>query len=298
MDISIIIINYNTEEITKNCIDSIFKYSKDISFEIILVDNASTDGSKETFTADIRIKYIYLSENVGFGKANNTGYKLSTGKYIFLLNSDTLLKNNALRLFYDKMETLPLQIGYTGCILKDNKNEYASSFGYFITIKRCLKYALYPYKKRLLLLFNYTLQQELHEQLIIKDDYKEVEVIIGADLFIRNEIIKKHGLFDPVFFMYHEENDMQRKYYNEGFRGAIIKGPQIIHLEGKSSLKIHRIIYSTKSTFIYLKKWNTYSKYLAFRFIYAFLSIPFLFKREYPLKDRLYYMKQILAPIN
>ena len=100
MDVSVIIVNYNTKKLTKNCIDSIFQNTKDVKFEVILVDNASTDGSKEFFEQDNRIKYIYSTTNLGFGKANNLGYKEASGKYLFLLNSDTLLLNNAIDLFY------------------------------------------------------------------------------------------------------------------------------------------------------------------------------------------------------
>ena len=91
MEVSIIIVNYNTCDITKNCINSIFEYTKDIKFEIILVDNNSKDKSYSVFSNDNRITYLYQQNNLGFGKANNLGFKHAKGKYIFLLNSDTLL---------------------------------------------------------------------------------------------------------------------------------------------------------------------------------------------------------------
>ena len=103
MDVSIIIVNYNTKDLTKKCIESVIKYTTNILYEIILVDNASMDGSKELFEKDIRIKYIYNSTKDGFGKANNLGLKYSSGKYVFLLNSDTILMNNAVYQFYKAM---------------------------------------------------------------------------------------------------------------------------------------------------------------------------------------------------
>ena len=97
MNISIIIVNYNTREVTKQCLDSIFKWTKDVSFEVIVVDNNSHDGSKEMLASYPNIKYVQSGGNLGFGKANNLGYKFSSGRYILLLNSDTYLLNNAIK---------------------------------------------------------------------------------------------------------------------------------------------------------------------------------------------------------
>ena len=104
LDVSIIIINYNTCKMTCECIDSIVEKTHGISYEIILVDNASTDGSKEFFEKDERIAYIYSERNGGFGYGNNLGMKVAKGKYFFLLNSDTLLVNNAVKEFFDYAE--------------------------------------------------------------------------------------------------------------------------------------------------------------------------------------------------
>ena len=106
MDVSIIIVNYNTKELTAACINSIFQYTEGVEFEVILVDNASTDGSREFFRKDTRIILIESEINLGFGRANNLGYEYSHGKYVFLLNSDTYLLNNAVKIFYDRMSVL------------------------------------------------------------------------------------------------------------------------------------------------------------------------------------------------
>lgn len=100
MDVSIIIVNYNTYDLTAACIQSIIEHTKRISYEIIVVDNASTDGSKEKFERDSRIKYIYSEKNGGFGYGNNRGIEIANGDYFFLLNSDTLLLNNAIYEFF------------------------------------------------------------------------------------------------------------------------------------------------------------------------------------------------------
>ena len=91
MDVSIIIVTYNTLKMTNNCLESIIEYTQGINYEIILVDNASKDGSKDFFEKDLRIHYIYSESNLGFGRANNLGAKVAKGKYLFLLNCSFLV---------------------------------------------------------------------------------------------------------------------------------------------------------------------------------------------------------------
>lgn len=107
MDVSVIIVNYNTLGLTSDCIESIIAQTSTVEYEIILVDNASTDGSKEVFAQDKRIKYIYSDQNLGFGRANNLGIREAKGRYLFFLNSDTILLNNAVKLFFDFCEKNP-----------------------------------------------------------------------------------------------------------------------------------------------------------------------------------------------
>ena len=100
--VSIIIVNYNTKQLTLNCLKSIYEYTKDIDFEIIVVDNASSDGSVEAIRESFPIvNVIGSNENLGFGRANNLGAKYAQGKYLFLLNSDTLLIENSIKKLYD-----------------------------------------------------------------------------------------------------------------------------------------------------------------------------------------------------
>ena len=96
MDVSIIIVNYNTCELTRNCLKSVFEQTKNIDFEVIVSDNGSKDGSVEMIKKEF--PYVILIENnanLGFGAANNRGLKIAKGKYIFYLNCDTILLNNA-----------------------------------------------------------------------------------------------------------------------------------------------------------------------------------------------------------
>ena len=134
MDVSIIIVNYNTKELTAACINSIFQYTEGVEFEVILVDNASTDSSKAVFSQDPRVRYIYSDRNLGFGRANNLGIREATGRYLFFLNSDTILLNNAVKYFFDFCEKNPEhKIGALGAVLKDRNLRNIHSYGRFIT---------------------------------------------------------------------------------------------------------------------------------------------------------------------
>lgn len=231
MDVSIIIVNYNTKELTQNCIDSIFENTNGVSFEVILVDNASTDGSVELFEQEQRIQFIKSEKNLGFGKANNLGYKYAKGKYIFLLNSDTLLLNNAIKMFYDKMESIDGSIGCLGCLLENADHQYTHSYADFPRVSNSLYSLASPYFRLLgckeWILDNPQLRAN-HQS------FFQVEYITGADLFIRRSVIEECGLFDPDFFMYYEDPGMQHRYLRKGYKSYIIDTPKIIHLQGSS----------------------------------------------------------------
>lgn len=295
MDISIIIVNYNTKIVTLNCINSIIKYSNGVSYEIILVDNHSTDGSYELFSNDTRITYIYNEENVGFGKANNIGYQRSTGDFIFLLNSDTLLLNNAMKLFYNKIQSLPIEIGCIGTMLTDGKGKESLSYGKFPTVYSSFYHLslceIFKLDSHFQHFFNYKGKPS---------DWIEVEYITGADVFIRRNIIEQYGLFDPNYFLYYEETDMQRRYFSHGIKSAIINGPQIMHLEAGSTknkaITLNKISIPYISCFLFLEKWTPKWKYIIFRIAFTLTRVPhLLLNPKFPSRDKIDFLKKILS---
>lgn len=286
MDISIIIVNYNTLKITKDCIDSIVAQTHFVNYEIILVDNNSTDGSREYFDTRSDIKYVYSNTNLGFGRANNLGLNYANGKFIFLLNSDTILCNNSLYEFY-KYAVACKEFGCLGCQLFAKDGSLSPSFGYFLTIKRVLKDCLMSYLK-FFCKFNIKVTCDVNLEYI-------PEMIIGAALFIRKETIEKYGMFDERYFMYHEENDMERRYSLNGLKNIIIPGPRIIHLESQSTLlSFNKVVMSTSSLFIYIKKWNSNLSYYLFRIIYFFLRVPFVLSSKLDCNQKLVYLKLLM----
>lgn len=287
MKVSIIIVTYNTKQMTAECIDSIFEKTRNVDFEVILVDNASSDGSKDLFESDSRLTYVYSNENLGFGKANNLGYKYACGKYIFLLNSDTLLINNAVYEMFSFMESVETTIGCCGCVLQDKNGRPNASYNKnFPTLRwifqENLSYAIpkssffwNPYKRR--------------DARMKLDRYPlYVNHISGADLFIRREVVEKCGLFDPDFFMYYEETEMQYRFCKKGYKSVVIDSPKIVHLYGASSSKkfsLKKFNVNLKSRYLYAQKTFSPIKQIVFRLIHL-LILPRLLLSVNPWNEK------------
>ena len=263
--VSVIIVNYNTKALTQQCIDSVRVQTKDVSYEIILVDNASTDGSKEAFEQCEGLIYLYAPENLGFGRANNLGFSKASGKYLFLLNSDTILHNNAIKLFYDFMETAPTDIACCGSFLRDRDLKIIHSYGRFHTFWNAIvEWYLVPYVGLFGMKF-----EKYDYPVSFSDGYAVVEFVTGADLFVRREIAEKYGLFDPDFFMYSEDVELCRRYRDAGYKSVIIEAPRIVHLVGSSYKENNerRNRMAIDSLCLYMKKRMNRVAYALFRFL-------------------------------
>lgn len=229
IDVSIIIVNYNTKEVTKKCIESIIDKTNEVNYEIILVDNASSDGSVESIK-EKHFPHITIIENegnFGFGRANNIGTKVANGQYIFFLNSDTFLLNDAVSLFYKKAKERGTFI--LGCYLQDLEGNYINSYSDFEDRKHIIVRSLYLYLPWLLKIRKQSTNNR------IEPIEKKVDFITGADLFIRKVDYDRLGGFDENFFMYCEDEDLCLRASKLGIPCWVITEPKIIHLEGKSS---------------------------------------------------------------
>ena len=300
MNVSIIIVNYNTKKLLVDCITSIYKYTKEVIYEIIVVDNSSVDGSqvmlKENFP---NVKLIESEINLGFGKANNLGAKEAMGKYLFFLNSDTILLNNAIKIFFDFMESenTYFQIGAAGGILLNKNKTPTFSYGFFPTIYNEINY-LY---KKCIEKIHFILKQKSYVLInqFIENPFIEVDYIVGADLFIPNKIFNDIGGFDPDFFMYYEETDLQKRMLLAGLKRIIIPGPEIIHLEGGSmdspqKFTFPRFKLSQKSLNIYLKKYFNGFNYYLFRFTMVALRMTILFDKRFSFSEKIQAFKIIV----
>lgn len=226
LELSIVIINYNTCKMTCECIDSVFKHVSGIDFEVILVDNASTDESKNVFSKDDRIKYIYSEKNLGFGRANNLGVDYSEGRNILFLNSDTLLMNNAAKILSEYLDSHP-ECGICGGNLFDVDGKPTYSF--YRNYPSLFRDFYTPLSKKYGKL-KYGINQ-FHNH---TGKPMEVSQISGADLMINKRVINKYGCFNPVFFMYYEDAELCFRVAKQGYKIMSIPEACIKHLCGKS----------------------------------------------------------------
>lgn len=249
MDVSIIIVNYNTRELTSQCLDSICRVTEGVSYEIILVDNASSDDSRECFQKDDRITYLYSEENLGFGRANNLGFAVARGRNILFLNPDTLLLNNAVKILSSVLDTSP-EVGICGGNLFDAQMRPAMSFKrIFPGIMEELNNMLFHIPEKMRYgkswYFNHTSEQ------------MDVAYVSGADLMIRRSILEKVGPFSPGFFMYYEETDLCFRVYKAGYKIKSVPQAHIQHLEGRSfdtAVNVKRLTFSENGRKVFYKR--------------------------------------------
>ena len=269
--VSIIIVSYNTKELTKKAIQTVIDKTEGIEYEIIVIDNDSKDGSVEELqkTFQDKITIIKSKENLGFGRANNLGIKQSKGKYIFLLNSDTELINNAIKIFYDYMEENK-QVGVCGGNIYNINNEPATSYCmYKKSITSYIYWRIIQITSKIFAIFN---KKKFYCNFNYSNKIKEVGYISGADMFIRKEALNKVGLFDEKIFMYGEDIDLNFRIKDSGYLIKSIPQAKIFHLENASFkidneeniLKNYRVrrnsdykfyykTFGKKSYFIYLE---------------------------------------------
>ena len=296
MNVSIIIVNYNTLHVLKPCLDSITEQTIGIDYEIIVVDNGSTDGSKDALTEDKRIVFIPTGENLGFGRANNKGLEQAKGKYIFFLNSDTLLKNNAIKMLYDFAEHYQGRLGALGCILEDRQGNRIHSYGKFPKMSDDFRKFLWvPILKGL----------HLYRQPVINypEQWMKVDYITGADLFVSRQVLDECGAFHPAFFMYYEESEMEHRFKVHGYDNVILNGPRIVHLEGEggkdgSSSKFIRDTYrQERSLFIYNKLTEPRWKYHLYRIVHPILRQTVWLNPNVSFHDKWTFVKQLFVSI-
>jgi GT2 family glycosyltransferase len=250
-DLSIIIVNYNVKEFLLNLLDSLKKATNNLSHEIIIVDNASDDGSVEIIEEKYpSVKLIKNKKNVGFGTANNQGIKLSQGKYTLLINPDTIVKENIFTKLIQFIESKP-DAGMVGCkvLNPDGSLQLSCRRGFpgpwtsFTKVTGLSK--LFP-KSKLFAKYNLTYLNE-------NGTYR-VDAISGAFMFTKKEILEKVGGFDTQFFMYGEDLDLCYRIQKEGLSVYYFHETEIIHYKGestrRSSLEETRVFYDAMYLFV------------------------------------------------
>lgn len=232
IEVSVIIVNYNTDKLTLQAVNSIYNYCKSNIFEIIVIDNNSKFTNLNTELALLPNTYFYkLEKNIGFGKANNFGYKLSKGRYVFLLNSDAyLIDENTIPTFINYLEkNNNVAIVGGNLITPDGKPNICH--GKFLSVERVLHD--YGLKKASQDYFINNLATARHNY------FKEpspVDYLTGAAIMIKRKIIENFGFFDPRYFIYLEDMELCYRYRKHGYFSIILPQVKLVHLGGQSSI--------------------------------------------------------------
>ncbi|OGY85932.1 MAG: hypothetical protein A2233_00350 [Candidatus Kerfeldbacteria bacterium RIFOXYA2_FULL_38_24] len=244
MNISVIIVSWNAKEHLRRCLNSIKQHTKQLSYEVIVVDNSSQDDSAHMVAQEFpEVKLVASKVNLGFGKANNRGAELATGEVLFFCNDDIVLQENSLALAYEKL-TQDKSLGVLGFHLLFPDKTHQDSVRRFPNLKDQLiiltkLHNFFPnltaIKKYLAQGFDYQKEQE-------------VEQLMGACLFIRQDVFKKAQGFDEHFFCWFEEIDLEKRI-KEQQKLRLVYSPAsaLIHVKGVSfnqimSVKLQRIL--------------------------------------------------------
>jgi GT2 family glycosyltransferase len=253
VELSIIIVNYNVKYFLEHCLNSVLDATQTIDSEILVVDNKSSDGSVEYLRPRFpKVTFIVNDENVGFSKANNQALKMAKGRYVLLLNPDTLVQPDTFNRCIEFMDSHPKagavgvkMIDGKGLFLPESKRALPTPFVAFCKVFGLS--SLFPYSKTF---------GRYHLGYLPNNQEHVVEVLSGAYMFIRKEILNKTGFLDESFFMYGEDIDLSYRISTSGLCNYYFPGTSIVHFKGESTKKrsINYVIVFYKAMKIFASK--------------------------------------------
>ena len=234
MDLSIIIVNYNVKYFLEQCLHSVQRAGGDLQTEVFVVDNNSVDGScamvQEKFP-DVNL--IRNDQNLGFSVANNQAIKKSTGKYVLLLNPDTVIEEDTLVKCVGYMDEHP-DSGGLGVKMIDGKGDFLPESKRSLPTPRVAFFKIFGLSR---LFPRSRVFGRYHLGYLDKDRIHQVEILCGAFMMLRKSALDEVGLLDEEFFMYGEDIDMSYRLLNAGYKNIYYPESTIIHYKGESTKK-------------------------------------------------------------
>lgn len=252
-DLSVIIVNYNVKHFVEQCLHSVINASKNCKVEVFVVDNNSVDGSVELIKEKFpHIHLIENKENVGFSRANNQAIRISKGRYVLLLNPDTVVEEDTFEKTVVFMDAHP-DAGGLGVKMLDGKGNFLPESKRGLPTPSVAFYkifglaALFPRSKTF---------GKYHLGFLDKDKTHEVDVLSGAFMLMRKETLDKVGLLDEDFFMYGEDIDLSYRIVLGGYKNYYFADTRIIHYKGESTKKssINYVFVFYKAMVIFARK--------------------------------------------
>jgi GT2 family glycosyltransferase len=254
MDISIIIVNWNTRDCLRDCLRSVYEQTKNICFEVIVIDNTSTDGSaamvKKEFPQTILLEN---SENRGFAAANNQGMAIAKGRYVLLLNPDTIVLDRTIKKTMDFADSHP-DVGVVGCQVLENETKIQRTCFAFPSLSNLILqktdlHRLFPRSR-----FFGRVDMGWWDRKTERD----VDVVSGMFMLVRHKAIEQVGLMDEDYFIYAEETDWCFRFWLASWRRVFTPVGRIIHRDGgnKSTDKarVKMYVQLQKSMMIFYRK--------------------------------------------
>lgn len=272
MKLSVVIVNYNVKHFIEQCLFSVLKASRNIDVEVFVVDNNSVDGSitliKDKFPT---VRLIENKINSGFSVANNQAIKLATGQYILLLNPDTVVQEDTFSKIIEFMDSHP-DAGALGVKMLDGQGNFAPESKRGLPTPQVALYKmlglskLFPKSKKF---------GKYHLTYLGENEIHEVEVLSGAFMLLRKEVLDKIGLLDETFFMYGEDIDLSYRVVKAGYKNYYFPHTQIIHYKGESTKRssINYVVIFYKAMAIFSRKHFSGSHAFWFDFLIHFAII-------------------------
>lgn len=275
-DLSIIIVNYNTGDYLKKCIDSIFLQTTRYNFDIYVIDNNSQDNSISFIHKYYpQIKLINNNKNMGFAAANNQALKEINSQFILLLNPDTEIINNAIDKMIDYMKNGEYQL-LTCKLLNSDLSLQKSIYEFEIPSEVFIKKKIYQVKRFFTSLPDY---ETLRTNKFNHEIDNEIDWARGAVLMFTKNVMDRIGLIDEDYYIYAEEEDYYLRAKRSGFKARYISEISIIH-HGKISSKKYKtelFLIGLKSRYIYFRKNYSYFQYIFHRYsIFLFYLFNYL----------------------
>ncbi len=259
VDLSIVIVNWNTRDLLKNCLESVLRTVHGLTYEVIVEDNASTDGSV-AMLQDLfpQVKIIANDENRGFGAANNQAFKIMEGRYALLLNTDAVLTENAVHDLFSFMENHPEAGISCGQLLNrdGSKQNSIASFPTLLTMLTNISLLEYLFPGK------YPSKRYDHRQPVAVDSG------VGACLMVRKDAMDKVGWFDERYFFFFEETDWAYRMRLADWKVFHVPTARIYHFQGQSiGPDIRSRIEFYRSRYQFFKKWHSLPYYSLIRLV-------------------------------
>ncbi len=232
--LSIIIVSYNVKYFLEQCLYSVQKAVSGIAAEIIVIDNNSTDNSVEYLQDSFpEVKFVANKENTGYAKANNQGWQMAAGKYVLFLNPDTILSEDSLSMSLLTLEDSDAigalgvhMLDGSGRFLPESKRGFPSPRASFFKLSGLIN--IFPSSTAIARYYLGHLPEKQNN---------EIDVLTGAYLMVKQEVLQKTGGFDERFFMYGEDIDLSYRIKQAGYKNFYLAATSIIHFKGESTKK-------------------------------------------------------------